>query len=733
MATNKNRSIFKKLFLNQNFFILKILIVFFLFIVSSFVIFIDTYKGDVKLKINDVLTRDIIAEDEIQYVDEDASSRNEEIIKMTTPTYFYFDNKITEKRISLLKTILINIASEITYEEIKKYAEENDFSLTINEYKLLNTILNQSSKDMDRIVAFVSDLYKRGVSKIDQIQLSGYEVSGIILASSVNFEMVESFYSINEFSLFTINVNDIRSIVNVSLSKYSDFDKKVFENFLINFFIPNIIIDKEKTETILKNKLKSERNVYRKMLKGQIVARKGDLIDKDNISKIVAVLNYKHNKINYQTIISFLLINFLLIVFTFFFIRVYDVTFFFDVRNLIFISAVYFLYIIYLSLPFNFDKTSYYLGIMVPISTISVTFIFLYSKITSISITIVFSIIFYLLSGYNSSSFLFILLSGLCSIFTIKPEIRRRVELLVAGFYIAIINCIIGFSIAYYDGLSFADVLNFTLYAGINGIVSGFFSVGLIAFGEFILNIPTVFRLQELTDTSSPLLKKLFDTAIGTYNHSINVANLAEVAANEIKANGLLAKVGGLYHDIGKAKNAEHFIENQGKNNVHDEMNPFVSVNIIRSHVKVGVEEAISAKLPKKVIDIVSQHHGKSVIKYFYNRALEERKEGNVVSIEDFQYKSENPAFPESAVVMLADQIEAISRVLSDYSVESFTSLVNAVVDEKFKDGILDDSGLTFNDITNIKRVFIRTLTGMYHSRIEYPEINKENNEVIKK
>ena len=381
MATNKNRSIFKKLFLNQNFFILKILIVFFLFIVSSFVIFIDTYKGDVKLKINDVLTRDIIAEDEIQYVDEDASSRNEEIIKMTTPTYFYFDNKITEKRISLLKTILINIASEITYEEIKKYAEENDFSLTINEYKLLNTILNQSSKDMDRIVAFVSDLYKRGVSKIDQIQLSGYEVSGIILASSVNFEMVESFYSINEFSLFTINVNDIRSIVNVSLSKYSDFDKKVFENFLINFFIPNIIIDKEKTETILKNKLKSERNVYRKMLKGQIVARKGDLIDKDNISKIVAVLNYKHNKINYQTIISFLLINFLLIVFTFFFIRVYDVTFFFDVRNLIFISAVYFLYIIYLSLPFNFDKTSYYLGIMVPISTISVTFIFLYSKI----------------------------------------------------------------------------------------------------------------------------------------------------------------------------------------------------------------------------------------------------------------------------------------------------------------------------------------------------------------
>ena len=124
----------------------------------------------------------------------------------------------------------------------------------------------------------------------------------------------------------------------------------------------------------------------------------------------------------------------------------------------------------------------------------------------------------------------------------------------------------------------------------------------------------------------------------------------------------MLARVGGLYHDIGKTKNAEHFIENQGKKNIHETMNPFVSMNIIRSHVNIGVEEAKKAKLPQKVIDIIGQHHGKTVIKFFYSRAIQENKTDQPINKEDFQYKSDNPSFPESAVVMLADQVEAVSR-----------------------------------------------------------------------
>ncbi|HOV15428.1 MAG TPA: HDIG domain-containing protein, partial [Spirochaetota bacterium] len=233
---------------------------------------------------------------------------------------------------------------------------------------------------------------------------------------------------------------------------------------------------------------------------------------------------------------------------------------------------------------------------------------------------------------------------------------------------------------------------------------------------------------------SSILMKELFDSAVGTYNHSINVSNLAAAAASEISANTMLAKVGGLYHDIGKIETPEYFIENQGEFNIHTQIKPTMSATVIKAHVKKGLELAKNHHLPKEVSDIINQHHGDGLIKYFYDMALKsnDANKGELKE-EIFRYSGEKPQFVESAIVLLSDQVEAASRVLKKPSVSSVEKLIEGIIDEKFQEGLLDDSGLTLKDLTRIKKAFVKLIIGMYHSRIEYPTKDDKDKDKEKK
>jgi putative nucleotidyltransferase with HDIG domain len=219
-------------------------------------------------------------------------------------------------------------------------------------------------------------------------------------------------------------------------------------------------------------------------------------------------------------------------------------------------------------------------------------------------------------------------------------------------------------------------------------------------------------------------LRKLFTTAPGTYSHSIMVANLAEQACQDIGANALLARVGAYYHDIGKMENPDYFIENQTDHNRHDTINPRLSATVIRSHVKLGVEKVRSLGLPDDVIDIVAEHHGNSLIMWFYKKATE--KEDQVRS-EDFSYPGNPPHSRESAVVMLADVAEAAVRTLVKPTVAKMEKYIQQLIDAKIEHGQLSQCDLTFRDIEMIKNAFVRVLASYYHSRIEYPKISGDN------
>jgi len=260
-------------------------------------------------------------------------------------------------------------------------------------------------------------------------------------------------------------------------------------------------------------------------------------------------------------------------------------------------------------------------------------------------------------------------------------------------------------------------------WASFNGLASGMLVLGFLPPLESWLNAATNFRLIELSDLNAPILRKLFTTAPGSYSHSIMVATLAEQACQDIGANSLLARVGAYYHDIGKMDNPDYFIENQTDHNKHDDIAPRLSATVIRSHLKLGVEKARQLGLPDDVINIVAEHHGNSLIMWFYHKAS---KQEDQVNTEDFSYPGTPPRSRESAVVMLADVTEAAVRTLVKPTAAKMEKFIKQLIDSKVENGQLAKSELTFRDLETIKNAFVKVLAGYYHSRIEYPGKDSE-------
>jgi hypothetical protein len=226
---------------------------------------------------------------------------------------------------------------------------------------------------------------------------------------------------------------------------------------------------------------------------------------------------------------------------------------------------------------------------------------------------------------------------------------------------------------------------------------------------------------MELSDLNRPLLKRLIIEAPGTYHHSLMVGNLVEAVAGEVRANGLQARVGAYYHDIGKLTKPAYFFENKGENiNKHEKLTPRMSALILASHVKEGVELARSEKLPRIIIDAVREHHGTTVMAYFYQKALEYDSR-DTVNIEDFRYPGPRPSSKETALIMLADSAEAAVRSLESPTAPKIRSIVQRIIEARMNDGELDESGLTLNDIAAVREKFIQLLTGVFHMRIPYP------------
>jgi hypothetical protein len=305
---------------------------------------------------------------------------------------------------------------------------------------------------------------------------------------------------------------------------------------------------------------------------------------------------------------------------------------------------------------------------------------------------------------------------GMVAIFGTR-NVRGNRDLVLVGLEIGIVNILLlgGTSLFWGVGSLSGNALFWT---GLSGLISALLVMGGIPFAEYLTQKTSPIGLMELLNVSHPLLEKLAEEAPGTYHHSTNVAKLAANAARAIGADPLLCEVGGYYHDIGKLKRAEFFAENQEMKNPHDEITPSMSKVIITAHLKEGLEIGRKYGLKEDVLRFIKEHHGTSVIRYFYIKALRERSD--TTSADEYRYSAELPKTKETAILMLADSVEAASRILEESS--QIDSTVEEIIRDKLEDGQLDESPLTIADLHRIKEAFGDTLRAMLHSRPQdYP------------
>ncbi|MDP4092650.1 MAG: HDIG domain-containing protein [Bacillota bacterium] len=323
-------------------------------------------------------------------------------------------------------------------------------------------------------------------------------------------------------------------------------------------------------------------------------------------------------------------------------------------------------------------------------------------------------------------------IGGTFSVFLVSRA-NQRSKLSAAGLFIAVINAIVILCIGGVDKSSFSTIAGNCLIVFLNGIASMVITIGTLPFWESGFNIITPMKLLELANPNQPLVKRLLLEAPGTYHHSLMVGNMAEVATEAIGGNSLLARVGAYFHDIGKLKRPNFFKENQLSENPHDRMTANLSTLVITSHTHDGVELAEKYKIPLAIREIIQQHHGTTLVAYFYHKARKGEK-GETVKPENFRYEGPKPLSNEAAVVMLADSVEAAVRALPDKTEGKIEGLVRKIIKDKLDDGQLDCCELTLKDLNVIAQSFMKVFSGLFHEREEYPEekIKMQDMEIIK-
>ncbi len=327
-----------------------------------------------------------------------------------------------------------------------------------------------------------------------------------------------------------------------------------------------------------------------------------------------------------------------------------------------------------------------------------------------------------LLAPFADLRTLTLTLMGAASAALAVRVIRRRAQTWV---FVAVISAsyaatILAFALV--RGSEPSDTLVSLAWAVGNATASAILAMGFVPVFEWITGITTDQTLLEWADPNRPLLKRLSMEAPGTYAHTINVANLAEAAANAIGANGLLCRVGVYYHDVGKMLKPQYFVENQpGGRNPHDRLKPDTSASIVREHVLEGVRLAREAGVPEVIVDFITEHHGTQQIGFFYEKAQEESEEEEELEPEQFSYPGPRPRSKETAIVMLADSVESATRALQEPTAERTRELVESIVDAKIEAGQLDEAPLTLREIARLEEQLVKILSGMYHHRIDYP------------
>ncbi|MEK6794037.1 MAG: HDIG domain-containing metalloprotein [Spirochaetota bacterium] len=682
-------------------------------------------------KPGDTAPENIVASKTIRFENRrETEKRRELIINNFRPVF--------EVRAHIVKASMSNVRAVFTALEKAEKSEQSlaesyrtfltDTQIRIGFEAFKNLILySKASRYEEKTIAILARLYDRGV--IARANLADATIlkmrNGITLYRNTDKEISTTTVDVDAINFLEDTVRDMRAIV-LSQFDFLPSDKiAALAELSSSLLRPTIIYDDVLTERKLTELLEKTKPVMDVYKRGYVIVAKGDVITEEKIA-LLSALAKDLAYYNLRLIVldsAFLAIFVILAVL---YLTRYVSSILTDVKEFTLLAVEYLVIAIsahlmhYQFVPTLVSREAVsvpmYLIAWVPL--FSVMNVLILGKRPAFFMAFIGSFLAVAVT-YGTVFDLFILLCASVAAILITENLTKRNEILTGGLAVGLIlaaGCVI-------DGLRNEVTLAVTaaeaVIAVIIGIAQGIIAAGLLSGLEHMLGTATVFRLLELSDLNAPLLRQLQITAPGTYHHSFTLSSMVEAACERIHANSLLARVGAYYHDIGKMENPVYFIENvTPRENRHRNIKPSLSATIIKSHVRIGVELAKANDLPEKIIDFIKEHHGTSLIKYFYNQAL---KHGGTIDKDFYQYAGPKPQTRESAVLMIADSVEAASRTIPNPTGEKILELVRAIINDKIRDKELDESGLTLKDLAHIEDTFVNEIMSSLHGRIVYP------------
>ena len=673
----------------------------FVFIIGYLLLITVITPKQYSLKEGDIPRSDIKAPRDT--VDEKATKEKENQVLEKVGKQYTLRTEVkkeAEENTKALFEKLIVLNSTVDTKESEKITELKNltgFKLTEEQCKALISIPKDSLEELEiRIINIIDKVYEKNINENDEAALQGARGAAILEIEALKLE------------------NEVSSVL------------KLIVQTQIN---ANVFFDEAKTNEAIQE---AQKNVSKVIIKqNQIIVKEGEPVTQEQLDILSDLGMLSDENTNAYIYVYLALVVFLAIVLflQYSYIRLNYREIFRSTKKLILISIINLISLI-------LART---IGIISPLLIPFACAPMMLTLLLNYKISLVLSTLnIIIISAFNGFDVQVMLLGIVSSILgsTLLKKMQQRNELLYSTLYIAVASAILTLSAGILISSNFGDVLVKGCITVAGGLLSGIFALGILPFLESTFNEVTTLKLLELSNPNNPLLKRLLMEAPGTYHHSMLVANLAELAAEEVGANSVITRIGCYYHDIGKIERPYFFGENQmGGDNPHNNITPNLSTMIIKSHVKDGLELARKHNLPKVVQDIIAEHHGTTLVKYFYYVMKNSTENQNEIKIEDYMYEGPIPSSREAGIVMLSDSVEAAVRSIKETNKDKINEMVNSIINDKLSSGQLNNCDLTLKDIEKIRKCFLNTLNGIYHHRIEYPKenikvLNYENREI---
>ncbi|MCK8824459.1 HD family phosphohydrolase [Fuchsiella alkaliacetigena] len=691
------------------------------FVVLTLILTIDFIPDQKSLQVGEPSPEEIVAPHTVEFIDEERTEERRAEAAEKIESVYIEDKEVrteVEAKLSdffkLIKLLNETFEVELKTEELPSLEELTELQLENEmEFKESLSLANKLDIVEENIDFYIPDKVIRY----------------LLLADLETFEYVEEKTKeiINSYFEAGIKSDQLEEAQEELSQEVEDLPitsryRYVIEELGNNLLQANLILDLEKTEE-LKAEAREEVEPVKEIIEqGQSIVSEGETVTQQKMDLLEELEIAREDELTFLIIIGLTLVVFIFITIFVIYLYQYQREVLADEGVVALLGILPILILLFAKIMtfFPIEKPAY----LVPVAGLAMLLTVLTKYDLAIMVTLAISFLVGIVVNGGMVDVAVLLIGGLAGVYSVT-KVSQRSDLVRAGFYVSGASAltILAFQLSI-PPVDLVLTLKLVALGILNGVISAVVTNGLLPYLENTFGIVSPVKLLELSNPNQPLLKKLLVEAPGSYHHSIIVGNLAEAAADVVEADSLLVRVGAYYHDVGKIKRPYFFSENQlGPENPHSKLSPNLSTLIITSHVKDGVELARKYHLPKSVIDIIEQHHAKSLVSFFYEEALHDDKYDNVKK-ENFVYEGPKPQTKEAAIVMLADVVEATTRSRTEVhsNPDRIEALVREIIKGKLADGQLDESDLTLKDLDKIINSFVNILTGIFHNRVEYPD-----------